>query len=83
MIFIKYTSFEFISKEEEKICLIGYLRIKIRVNRLDLEPLFVNIVNTLVKDVIQDFVTLVIQTLEILVLSVEKQICKKKSLNSR
>jgi hypothetical protein len=83
MIFIKYTSFEFISKEEEEICLIGYLRIKIRVKQLDLELLYVNTVNILAKDVIQDFVILVTQILEILVLNVEKQICKKKNLNSR
>ena len=69
-------------KEEEKICLLGYLKIKIRVKWLVLELLYVNTVNILAKDVIQDFATLVIQILVILVLNVEKLICKKKNLNS-
>jgi hypothetical protein len=61
----------------------GFLKIKKKARLLDLELMFVSIVNILAKGVIQDFVIHVIQILEILVLSVEKQIYKKKSLSSR
>jgi hypothetical protein len=52
----------------------GFLKIKKKARLLDLELLYVNIVNILAKDVTQDFATLVIQILGTLVLNVGKLI---------
>jgi len=60
------------------LCLTGFLK-EIKRNLLEKKLLFVNIVNILVKGVVQDFVMLVIQTKVIHVLDVGKQIYKKKS----
>jgi hypothetical protein len=65
--------------------LVGFLKEKKKRSLKELELLYVNTVNTLVKDVTQCFVTLVIAILETLVQNVEKQIFKmwkiKKPLN--
>jgi hypothetical protein len=63
--------------------LVGFLEKK-KIKKLkEQELLSANIVSIHVRDVIQDFVILVTQILEILALNVEKQIFKiKKNLNN-
>jgi hypothetical protein len=56
----------------------GFLK-EIKRNLLGRKLLFVNIVNILVKGVVQDFVMLVIQTKVTHVLNVEKLVYKIKS----
>ena len=58
--------------------MVGYLKAKRKKKLSVRELLYVSIVNILVRDVIQDFVMLVIQILETLVLNVEKPIFRKR-----